>query len=66
MVKVKYELGSQPISNLWLEARNAENPSVNHKDAEQFKIYLNSLLTTAFKEGRNFQKNLKEDENYGS
>jgi len=63
-IKVKYELGTQPIESLWTAARQAKNSSVTHKDADQFKIYIQTFVQTAFKAGREFQRNLKDDKDY--
>ncbi len=62
---VKYEVEPQPIKNLWDAVQTAESPSIEHKDADDFKAYLNMLVEQAFKAGINFQKNLKKDIDYG-
>jgi len=66
MIKIKYEIERQPMKNLWEEARNSEEPSIDSKNGDAFKKYLNILASQAFKAGRDFQKNLKDDDvNYG-
>ena len=64
MIKVNFEIDLVPMKNLWNEARNSENSSINSKDGDAFKKYLNILANQAFKEGRDFEKNLKEEINY--
>ena len=64
MIKVNYEIEPQPAKNLWNEARNSEEASIESKDGKAFKKYLNILANQAFKDGIEFHKNLKDEINY--
>ncbi len=65
MIKISYELERQQVKNLWDEARNSENSKLSSRDGKAFETYLNMITQQAFKAGREFQNNLKDnDVNY--
>ena len=64
MIKITYELEMQIQRNLWNEARNAEGSSLDSKEGDAFKTYLNNLVNKAFKAGIDFHQNLKEEITY--
>lgn len=66
MIKIKYELDRQQIKNLWNEANNSEDSRIDSREGKAFETYLNMITQQAFTAGREFQKNLKDDDvNYG-
>lgn len=62
MIKIKYELDRLQIKNLWNEANDSEDSKLDSQDGKAFAKYLNMITQQAFKAGREFQKNLKDDD----
>jgi len=66
MIKIKYELERQQIVNLWNEANHSENSKLDSQEGKAFATYVNMITQQAFIAGREFQKNLKDDDvSYG-